>query len=139
MRRRYSKVGGLGRSGEVESSTRNLATLKLSGKLHSCENSGKIPTMRKMAATNKELISLDDQRDDARAYQYSGPQEIEIEPGALEDHQAEPVVDHQCDQCHHREHRQGVHGDRREVGECRRGRQEEVYAVAPVFVRLVRP
>ena len=78
----------MGRSGEVESSTRNLATLKLSGKPHSCENPGKIPTMRKMAATNKESIALDDQRDDARAYQYSGPQEIEIDPGALEDHQA---------------------------------------------------
>src|SRR3712207_8971708 len=37
--------------------------------------------------------SLDDQRNDARAYQCSGPQEIEVEPGALEDHQAEPVVD----------------------------------------------
>ena len=32
-------------------------------------------------------VALDDQRNDARAYQCSGPQEIHVEPGALEDHQ----------------------------------------------------
>ena len=37
--------------------------------------------------------ALDDKRDEARRHQRSRPQEVEVEPGALEYHNAELLVD----------------------------------------------
>src|SRR5215207_73571 len=67
--------------------------------------------------------ALDDQRDKTRRHECPGPQEVEVEPGALEYHHAELIVDHDCYCAHHGEHRQRVEPDRPEIREhcCRAG------------------
>ena len=51
-----------------------------------------------------ELLS-DNQRDTARYHEGGRPDEVHVEPGALEDHQSEPVVDQDRHGRHHRKHR----------------------------------
>ncbi len=82
------------------------------------------PQRLKEQAKMRARDKLDYQRDNARRHERPRPQKVDVEPGALEYHHAKFLVNDDRYRAHHREHRQGVKPDCREVGKhcCRTDR-----------------
>src|SRR5918998_4318845 len=90
---------------------------------------------RVSVTTSRPGTTSDEQRDDARCHERPRPQQVDVEPGTLEYHHVELLVDHDRYQAHHHEHSQGVQPYRRKVSEYRRsGRSGSMGGVIRVAV-----